>query len=231
MIRLKEKLTWEHRPLLEHFYRIGKDQIASLASFESFVHRLLPIYQQAAIDGKIPIWDTGRLYQTVSRTITPILNGESLKHLSLLLVSRLSTVERILLIAAYVCSHNPAKFDLRLFGSLVRRSRVYNASGVGKGKMTATAVKSLRAAPRSFLLDRLMAVFFFIFPADGGVVPATMVVYRQLGVLVEMGLIARVTHRNRLDMVKFRCPLPVDFMGMVGKAASFDLFRYLVSSY
>jgi origin recognition complex subunit 5 len=165
----------------------------------------------------------------VGRVIAPILNGESLKHIGLLLTSRLSRVSRFLLIAAYLCSHNPVKFDLRLFGSIIRRSRIYNASGAAKGKMTATAVKYLRAAPRSFLLDRLLAVFFFIFPSDDRV-PTLMDVFRELGALVNRGLVCRVTSRNRLDMVKFKCPLPVDLIGMVAKSSCFDLFRYLVNT-
>jgi hypothetical protein len=65
-----------------------------------------------------------KLYYEALKPMTALANGESLRAISTELVTTLTMTEKYLLLAAYIASHNPAKFDLRLFGGAGKRARV-----------------------------------------------------------------------------------------------------------
>lgn len=158
-----------------------------------------------------------------------LLNGDALRHLTQELVSSLTPPERILLVASYLCSHNPSKFDLRLFGSASgrRRARLYNQK-TQPGQRTKVSIRALRSAGRAFGLDRLLAIAFFLVPEP---VPPLHALNQAITGLVGKGLLARVTLRSRLDSPKYRCTLSIDMVSMLARSVSLDIGKYMMSTY
>lgn len=177
----------------------------------------------------VPLSDTTRLYQVNQKQIAGILSGDSLRSLTQELISSLTPPECILLVASYLCSHNPSKFDLRLFGSTKgrRRARLYNQK-TQAGQRTKVSLRALRSAGRAFSLDRLLAIAFFLVPEP---VPSLHALYQAITGLVERRLLVRVTLRQLLDTPKYRCILPIDTISMLARSVSLDIDRYMMSTY
>lgn len=171
----------------------------------------------------VPLEDTTRLYHASIKQISSIVNGETYREALQLLVSKLSVTERVILLASYIASHNPAKFDLRLFGNTGKRARISK-----KIKQSKNTLKLNRIPPKTFPLDRMLAIFYFIVPSP---VPKLKRVYDDITLLVNRGLLNRITVLSRLDVPKFKCTLPIDFVSPIGKAVNIDISKYLLSNY
>lgn len=177
----------------------------------------------------VPLSDTTRLYQINQKPVAGILSGDPFRLLTQELISSLTPPERILLVASYLCSYNPSKFDLRLFGSASgrRRARLYNQKAQ-PGQRTKVSLRALRSTGRAFGLDRLLAISFFLMPEP---VPSLHALSQAITGLVERRLLVRVTLQSRLDAPKYRCILPIDTVGMLARSVSLDINKYMMSNY
>ncbi|XP_038068907.1 origin recognition complex subunit 5-like isoform X2 [Patiria miniata] len=124
---------------------------------------------------------------------------------------------KYLLIAAYLASYNPARYDRRFFS---KNSGKVKKSAVNRKKETSHQL----LGPRAFPLDRLMAIFYSI--VDSRVAP-TANIFSQISSLVTLQLLAQVGHEDQLDTPKYKCTVSLEFIRSIARTVSFDVIRYL----
>ena len=175
----------------------------------------------------VPLSDLGRLHAACSASVRAIIHGQPFRVTSQEIIERLSTIQKFILMAAFMCASNPTRFDLRLFGSQFRRGRLPRVHK--SAKITSAMAKALRCSPKMLVLERLLAIFYFIYPSDEqGALPAMNSVYQAVGNLIERSLLTRVAIRGRLSGMKLRLLCTKDFVSMVAASVKFDLSSYLL---
>lgn len=126
---------------------------------------------------------------------------------------------KFLLIAAYLASYNPMKYDRRFFAK--------NAGKISKrGKL---AKKNERASnhllgPKVFPVDRLMAIFYSI--VESRVIPSANI-YVQISSLVSLHLLSQAKGEDKIAAPKYKCLVTLDFIRSIARTVQFDVMRYL----
>ncbi|CAL1532246.1 unnamed protein product [Lymnaea stagnalis] len=129
---------------------------------------------------------------------------------------------KYLLIAAYLASYNPMKYDRRFFAKVnlflffflnlyYRNDFYYQASNHLLG-------------PKVFPIDRLMAIFYSII--EGNITPSAQI-YVQISSLVSLHLLTQVGGEDRIATPKYKCMVNLDFIRSIAKTVHFDVMRYL----
>ncbi|KAL5013759.1 hypothetical protein ScPMuIL_008029 [Solemya velum] len=126
---------------------------------------------------------------------------------------------KYLLIAAYLASYNPAKFDRRFFaknsGKTSKKSKLTK-----KHERTSNHM----LGPKAFPLDRLMAIFYSIVE---GRVCLTANIFMQISSLVTLHLLASVSGNDQIDTPKYKCLVSLEFVKSISRTVNFDVLRYL----
>ncbi|PJF19385.1 hypothetical protein PSACC_00768 [Paramicrosporidium saccamoebae] len=198
--------------LVQNVYSIAKDQISTSELLAAYVSRMLPVFREVS---DLPLNSHARLYQAALKPVTSLVNGESLRTLYTAHLSTLTQTEKFLLLAAYISANNPAKYDVKIFGSAGKKARV---------RKTQKMERVRYPLPKLFPLDRLLAIFYFISAQPVPMSTAQAAVTR----LVEIQLLHRVTGLVKLDAPKYRCAISLDVATMVSRDLTFDLQKYLL---
>jgi origin recognition complex subunit 5 len=137
----------------------------------------------------------------------------------------LSPMTKYLLIASYLASYNPSKMDTRLFGdaeSASSKKKLRNDTMSDAGKNCRVLI-----GPRIFPLERMLAIFNNIVDSDV-LSQCNMYLYTQLATLFEMGLIHRIGPLDKIDEVKCRCRVNLDYIEKISKSLQFDIHSFLL---
>lgn len=129
---------------------------------------------------------------------------------------------KFLIIAGYLASYNPAKYDRRLFVKLKE----------GKKKKSRKVLKSQKmhsaprlTGPKVFPIDRLMAIFYSI--VEERVTPSFNL-FVQLSTLVSLKLLTHTSSSAMFQgLPKYRCNASFDLVKNLARTVNFDLPRYL----
>ncbi|KAK6993786.1 origin recognition complex subunit 5 [Biomphalaria glabrata] len=126
---------------------------------------------------------------------------------------------KFLLIAAYLASYNPMKYDRRFFAK--------NSGRVSK--RTKLVKKNVRTSnhllgPKLFPIDRLMAIFYSI--VEGNVMPSAQI-FIQISSLVSLHLLCQVGGEDKIAAPKYKCMVTLDFIRSVARTVQFDIMKYL----
>ncbi|XP_046809916.1 origin recognition complex subunit 5 [Lucilia cuprina] len=131
---------------------------------------------------------------------------------------------KYLLIAAFLASHNSAKEDKRLFvkhhGKQRKRMQTVNAKAKVSEKM------STSLGPKSFSIDRLLAIFYAILDEKVGL---TCNLLSQISTLVHLKLLGFVSgESNVMDgSARLQCTVGLEFVLYIGKVVGFNVCQYL----
>ncbi|KAI0566747.1 origin of replication complex subunit 5 [Gracilaria domingensis] len=138
----------------------------------------------------------------------------------------LSTTSRTVLVAAFLASRNPPQHDLRFFSSDRTRRR------------RSSKAKRLQQQDRSFVFERLLAIFASIAPdsliRERGVdatdsvsacVSTSLLV--QVSTLVSLGLLSSETGADILSEPKYRCNITKDAAFRIADSLNIGLDQYL----
>ncbi|XP_055844180.1 origin recognition complex subunit 5 [Episyrphus balteatus] len=131
---------------------------------------------------------------------------------------------KYLLIAAFLASHNSAKEDKRLFvkhhGKQRKRLQTVNARAKVSEKM------STSLGPKSFSIDRLLAIFYAILDEKVGL---TCNLLAQISTLVHLKLLSYVSGENNVveGSAKLQCTVGLEFILYIGKVVGFNVRQYL----
>uniref|UniRef100_T1GFX8 Origin recognition complex subunit 5 C-terminal domain-containing protein n=1 Tax=Megaselia scalaris TaxID=36166 RepID=T1GFX8_MEGSC len=131
---------------------------------------------------------------------------------------------KYLLISAFLASHNSAKSDKRLFvkdhGKQRKRLQTVNANAKTVEKM------STSLGPKSFSIDRLLAIFYAILEDKVGI---SCNLLAQISTLVELKFLSFVAGENNVmdGSAKLQCTVGLDFIVYIGKVVGFNVRQYL----
>lgn len=125
---------------------------------------------------------------------------------------------KYMLIAAYLASYNPAKYDKHIFmkQSSKRRKKIRSFK-----KTRGDAQKKSRV----FTISRMLAIFCAILDEK---VDINANLLAQISTMCQLGLLSVVGENvTQLDETKFKCCASHDFIVVVAKTIGFDIKNYL----
>ena len=135
---------------------------------------------------------------------------------------------RWLLLAAYLASYNPSRTDARFFARRQnKRRRGKKAKRIRAGGPGDASRQHLKG-PKTFPLDRLLAIFYSINDAH---VDATAEIHGAVRSLVSLRLLTQVSGAAALDGVRYKCALTLDEVTRLAKTVKFELHRHLYDAY
>ena len=131
---------------------------------------------------------------------------------------------KFLLVAGFLSSHNPASQDKRLFvknhGKQRKRMQAVNAKAK-LGEQT-----SLQQGPKSFTIDRLLAIFHAILDQK---VTLTCNLMAQISSLVQLNFFVYVANETNVveGAARLQCFLTYEFATQIGEMVGFNVRQYL----
>lgn len=134
---------------------------------------------------------------------------------------------RFLLIAAYLASYNPPRFDIRYFAKTTNEERKKKKGGgtrkfvdkAGGGKM-----RQQLLGPKAFPVERMLAIFYSIIDDT---LEDTIDIQLQITSLTTLRLLVRSTAMDRLDGAKYKCNVNFEFIRSIAKSVRFEIDKYL----
>ncbi|KAG8999673.1 hypothetical protein FRB90_012025 [Tulasnella sp. 427] len=162
----------------------------------------------------------------------------------------LSNQKKLLLVAAYISSFNPARTDLRMFGrvaeGVAKKGRARRAGGIGTGKSLhgrkAAKVPQVLLGPNSFTLERLLAIYgaLLVEHGDGHTDPAQLrpgevevevhrtMILATLTELIQLRLVNRIGQADRLDNnLMLKCNVGFDVAEGFAREMKFSISELL----
>ncbi|XP_055326232.1 origin recognition complex subunit 5 [Sitodiplosis mosellana] len=205
-----------------------------------------PIYCKPVIDGDTQENELRKLWEHMKLPFKMAMNSiycrveqkntinstKDLDHNGVVMSSTKAEVQKLelphytkfLLIAAYLASHNDAKIDKRLFvkhhGKQKKRMQNVRSNAVVSEKF------STQIGPKSFNIDRLLAIFYAI---NDTKVSLTSDLLVQISNLVRLKYLTFVSGENNIvdGSARLQCNVTLNFISMVGKHVGFNVRQYL----
>lgn len=209
---------------------IGQNCVRDFSSFKDACHKLWPAFIAPIIKGDFGTRDFSRLFvaqrrlfqdesalldSIVANPTSPMPNSKSKAH-------DLPYYAKYMLLAAYLASSNPARFDRIFFMKATERKRRKKGggtarSGGGRPSQNRKLPRHL-LAPSPFPLDRLLSILHAILPHD---FRSTIDVYAQIATLASLRLLVRAGSIGGGD------PLEPGGKWKVGPALSWEYIQNL----
>jgi origin recognition complex subunit 5 len=141
---------------------------------------------------------------------------------------------KYLLIATYLASYNPSKYDSQYFSEKYSNStkkRKRNAITTKLSNNSAPSLPTKYKPAKSFPIGRLMAIFWSILPEDeiDCGVPNCLLLWSQITNLEKLKLINRISSQDSLDFPIYKCNIDFDSVTQIARNVKFSLFEYLHS--
>ncbi|CAO3689470.1 unnamed protein product [Umbelopsis vinacea] len=132
---------------------------------------------------------------------------------------------KFLLIASYLASYNPPRFDVRYFAKAGEEKRK-RRRGIQKPMSDKTGGKMRQQllGPKAFPVERMLAIFYSIIDEkldDAIDIPV------QITSLTTLRLLLRTTNMDKLDGAKYKCNVSFDFIRGVARSVRFEIDKYL----
>jgi origin recognition complex subunit 5 len=128
---------------------------------------------------------------------------------------------KFLLIASFLASYNPSKYD----------SRFFTRGGEGRGKISKKAgsnngslVRTQLTGPKAFAIDRMLAIFYSIVEDD---CKMTTDIHSQIATCISLRLLIRVSAPNNLNSMKCKCNISFALVKSIATSVRFDISKYL----
>ncbi|EDV32002.1 uncharacterized protein Dana_GF14261 [Drosophila ananassae] len=223
---------------LSVFYKACRD----LPELQLTARKCFSIYLEPVLDGSVEATDISRLWRHIAgplrsaltqiymRIEKPLDEAEGSTNLEDQSVRKMAQslelpyYAKYLLIAAFLASHNAANQDKRLFvkhhGKQRKRMQTVNARAKTTEKM------STFVGPKSFSIDRLLAIFYAILEEKVGL---TCNLLSQISTLVHLKLLSFVSgEQNIMDgSARLECTVGLEFVLQIGKVVGFNVRQYL----
>ena len=128
---------------------------------------------------------------------------------------------KFLVIAAFLASYNPKKYDSRLFTRGGEgRAKVGKTGGVNNGSNN----RSQLLGPSNFTIDRMLSIFYHILQDD---IAPTFDIHSQIASCISLRLLIRVSASGRLDAMKCKANVSYPFVKQISRSIQFDISKYL----
>ncbi|XP_065576791.1 origin recognition complex subunit 5-like isoform X2 [Artemia franciscana] len=216
------------RLLLSVFWTVCRDlsELRYMAQM-NFQKYCRPITEgQAEVSDQLKLWKNAEpifrksLSAIYSRELSNILkdDDEDETNQKLKAVVDLPFFTKYLLIAAFLASYNPSKYDKRLFVKHHGKQRKTKSFTAQKERYNSQLL-----GPKPFPLDRLLAIFYAI--VEEKVAPSANI-FSQVSSLVTLRLVSRIGH-SMLENPKYRCAVNLDFIRKISRTVGFEIIPYL----
>ncbi|KAI7904142.1 origin recognition complex, subunit 5 [Cokeromyces recurvatus] len=226
---------------LEVIYSIFCHNCKDLNELRYFSSLLFPIYIKPLQEGLVERHERAKLFkyaqpyfaeateQLYLREISSAEWNKKQKKLAndVSVSLELPYYTRFLLIAAYLASYNPPRFDIRYFSKTASEERKKKRGG-GTRKTTDKLGGKMRQqllGPKAFPVERMLAIFYSII--DDDTLEDTVDIQLQITSLVTLRLLVRTTSMDRLDGAKYKCNVNFEFVRAVAKSVKFEIDKYL----
>ncbi|KAI8087840.1 origin recognition complex subunit 5 C-terminus-domain-containing protein [Gilbertella persicaria] len=133
---------------------------------------------------------------------------------------------KFLLIAAYLASYNPPRFDVRYFAKTAEERKKKKGGGTRKGRVDRLGGKMRQQllGPKAFPVERMLAIFYSILEDS---LEDTVDIQLQITSLTTLRLLVRTTQMERLDTAKYKCNVNFEFIRSIAKSVRFEIEHYL----
>lgn len=132
---------------------------------------------------------------------------------------------KFLLIASYLASYNPPRFDVRYFAKSAEERKKKKGGGTRKrvdnlgGKM-----RQQLLGPKTFPVERMLAIFYSILDEP---LEDTIDIQLQITSLTTLRLLVRTTGLDKLDGAKYKCNVNFEFIRALAQNVRFEVDKYL----
>ncbi|KAI9248261.1 origin recognition complex subunit 5 C-terminus-domain-containing protein [Phascolomyces articulosus] len=134
---------------------------------------------------------------------------------------------KFLLLASYLASYNPARYDVRYFSKSGEARTRKKGGGTRKSKADQGGGGKMRPqllGPKAFPVERMLAIFYSIIDDT---LEDSIDVQTQITSLTTLRLLVRANNMDRLDGAKFKCNVSFEFIRAVAKSVRFEIDKYL----
>ncbi|KAI8146558.1 origin recognition complex subunit 5 C-terminus-domain-containing protein [Fennellomyces sp. T-0311] len=133
---------------------------------------------------------------------------------------------KFLLLASYLASYNPARFDVRYFSKAGEARAKKKGGGTRKAKAEQGGgkMRPQLLGPKAFPIERMLAIFYSII---NGSLEDSIDVQTQITSLTTLRLLVRANNMDRLDGAKFKCNVSFEFIKAVASSVRFEIDKYL----
>ncbi|XP_011190741.1 origin recognition complex subunit 5 isoform X2 [Zeugodacus cucurbitae] len=215
------------------FYKACRD----LSELKITARKCFTFYMEPILDGTVSMTDVSRLWRCIAGPLrtaltqvyirsgqaeTPAENNDK-EILKIAQSLELPYYGKYLLIAAFIASYNSSKDDKRLFvkNHGKRRKRLQNVNANAK----VTEKLNTYIGPKSFSVDRLLAIFYAILEEKVGL---TCNLLSQISTLVNLKLLSFVSGENVMDGTsRLQCTVGLDFVICISQVVGFNVRQYL----
>ncbi|KAI7872770.1 origin recognition complex subunit 5 C-terminus-domain-containing protein [Spinellus fusiger] len=132
-----------------------------------------------------------------------------------------------LLLASYLASYNPPRFDIRYFAKVGEERRRKKGGGTRKSRVGPAEGGKMRPqllGPKAFPVERMLAIFYSIID---DALEDSVNIQLQITSLTSLRLLLRATSMDRLDSVKYKCNVSLELVRAVAKSVRFEIENYL----
>ncbi|XP_018802260.1 PREDICTED: origin recognition complex subunit 5 [Bactrocera latifrons] len=215
------------------FYKACRD----LSELKITARKCFTFYMEPILDGTVSMSDVSRLWRCIAGQLrtaltqvyirngqpeTPAVNNDK-EILKVAQSLELPYYGKYLLIAAFIASYNSSKEDKRLFvkNHGKRRKRLQNVNANAK----VTEKMNTYIGPKSFSVDRLLAIFYAILDEKVGL---TCNLLSQISTLVNLKLLTFVSGENVMDGTsRLQCTIGLEFVICISQVVGFNVRQYL----
>ncbi|RKP19371.1 hypothetical protein ROZALSC1DRAFT_29021 [Rozella allomycis CSF55] len=237
------------RPFVELIYDIFHACCSQLKELIYLSKLLFPHYIYPIQQGIIVESDRARLYKWIQPFISQNINKLYLREISLYqfdtnrddimekyttnstisfagdsIDNDLSVCSKYLLISSYLASYNPAKLDGKYFAKIEVQKKKGGAIRKTKSKNKNDRSKLLLKGPKSFVLERMLGIFYNIIPES---IPPCVDVFEQVRNLVSLRFLIQMNSLEKFDCLKLKCNVSYDYVVKLSKSVNFDISKYL----
>ncbi|CAO1353860.1 unnamed protein product [Diamesa serratosioi] len=232
---------------LNVFYKACRD----ITELTFLSNKSFAIYYMPVLNGEIDCNDITNLWRNISKNLKKSLNTiymriDNISSLELktsfeesdvdsMFMEQNSTKQfaqnlelpfygKYLLIASFLASHNDPLSDKRLFmkhhGKERKRMRKVKAQAKVLEKM------GINMGPKSFKIDRLLAIFYAILDEKVGL---SCNLLAQISTLVDLNFLTFTNDENNImdGTARLHCTVGIDFVTNIGKVVGFNVKQYL----
>ncbi|CAO0796824.1 unnamed protein product [Mucor circinelloides] len=231
---------------LELIYSIFCHNCKDINELRYFASLLFPVYIQPLKDGTVSPTEKAKLFKhaqpyfseaTEKLYLREISSAEwsretkdldsAARHMGRSKEVELPFYSRFLLIAAYLASYNPPRFDVRYFAKSTNEATKKKRGG-GTRKTAADKLggkmRQQLLGPKAFPVERMLAIFYSIVDET---LEDTVDIQLQITSLTTLRLLVRTTAMDRLDGAKYKCNVNFEFIRNVAKTVRFEVDKYL----
>jgi origin recognition complex subunit 5 len=230
-----------HRQFCATLFDVFHGPCRDLNELRHLAALFFPLYRAPVEEGKVQPGNVAALYKNIAPHFKRQLSRLYLRETSTAewrsaaqsgdgavvpqnVSIELPFMSKHLVVAAYLASFNPASSDVRVFAKRQSKADGRRAKAAGRRAQKSDRPAQALAGPKSFPLERLLAILFSLMEAQ---IPASAEVYSQISSLVTLGLLSLSSGADNLDAPRYKSLMTFNEVAKLASTLDIELGRYL----